>query len=109
MKSGQLFRPLFRLLDHKKLNMTKESSTIEGSFFSLNLLIHPNQGSDISFSAFSKIFFFLLSYHHFGAVLFIMVSMVRIPNRFQTPFSFPDSEGCKARRLIAKPLSRYSI
>lgn len=62
-----------------------------------------------SFSAAFNRLVFLYAYHHLGAVLFISVSMLRIPNKFQAPLSFPLSEACKALRLMAKPLSRYSI
>src|SRR4051794_5452685 len=77
--------------------------------FPFNLKIYPNPDSDISLSALANNFFLLFSYHHLGAVFFIIVSIVRIPNKFHTPFSLPVIEGCKARRLMANPLSRYSI
>src|SRR5688572_600069 len=68
---------------------------------------HCNNPS--SLLALSKMVLFLFSYHHFGAAFFIRVSMLRIPIRFQALFNFPEREGCSTRKLIAKPLSRYSI
>ena len=62
-----------------------------------------------SFPAAFKRLVFLYSYHHLGAVFFISVSMLRIPNKFQAPLSLPPIVDCNALRLMAKPLSRYSI
>src|SRR4051812_2422547 len=62
-----------------------------------------------SFPAASNIFFCFQSYHLMGIAFLNSVSMFRIPTRFHTPFNLPPTELFKARRLMAKPLSRYSM
>src|ERR1700761_382063 len=62
-----------------------------------------------SLTAALKVFSFFRLNHHSGAVFFIRVSIFRIPTRYQMPFNFPLNEDCRARRLMANPLSRYSM
>ena len=72
----------------------------------LHIKHHPPANT---LAAFSNTFFSFLLYHHFGVVFFIKVSIPRIPIRLHIPFNFPANDGCMARRLMAKPLSRYSM
>ena len=48
-------------------------------------------------------------YQGCGSVFFKSVSMFRMNRMFDSPFSLPVRDDCIARRLMAKPLSRYSM